>query len=380
MQGDSLSGTTLVRDKFQDINSTGTAAVDNQAQIDFSLASIRQKILFGLDYQHADIFEKNTDSDAPSLDIFNPIYAQALPAYTWADTYLVTQQKLDQLGLYAQDQLAWGGWRANAGVRQDWIRSSTTNFLDNNALQKQSDKATTWRAGLLYLFDNGVAPYASYSTSFVPTIGTDAYSNAFKPTTGQQYEVGVKYQPTGFNAMFTASMFSLTEQNVITTDPNNPNNSIQTGEERSRGVELQSKVNLAENFNLTAAYTYLDAKVTQANDGTQGFRIWAIPRHAASLWADYKFTTDALAGLAFGAGVRYVGGTTDQSNTLSVPPFTLFDAMIRYDLGANAPNLKGLSLALNVTNLNDTKYIQQCVNGCYYGLRRQVLATLKYDW
>ena len=43
----------------------------------------------------------------------------------------------------------------------------------------------TWRAGLVYLADNGFAPYASYATSFQPQIGTGFFGQTYVPTTGE---------------------------------------------------------------------------------------------------------------------------------------------------------------------------------------------------
>ncbi|MEX5533389.1 TonB-dependent receptor domain-containing protein, partial [Pseudomonas syringae] len=70
-----------------------------------------------------------------------------------------------------------------------------------------SDKRTklTGRAGALYLFDNGLAPYLSYSESFNPNSYSDSAGNPLAPTDGTQWEVGLKYQPPGTDNLFTAS-------------------------------------------------------------------------------------------------------------------------------------------------------------------------------
>lgn len=146
------------------------------------------------------------------------------------------------------------------------------------------------------------------------------------------------------------------------------------------GAEFQATTSLTHKLDLTAAYTYLDAAVTKANDGTVGFRIWAIPRNAASLWANYKLNAGEAKGIELGGGVRYTGETVDQSNTLHVPDFTLLDARASYDLGSHIPGVKGTNLQVNVKNLLNKQYIQTCVNGCYYGFERSITATMRYDW
>ncbi|MGO4841339.1 TonB-dependent receptor, partial [Rhizobiaceae sp. 2RAB30] len=120
-------------------------------------------------------------------------------------------QMLRQTGIYVQDQLSLGGFRAVLGVRHDWTEQDNDNRLTATS-RTQSSQATSYRAGLLYLFDNGLAPYASYSTSFEPVLGVDAQGTPFTPTKARQYEVGLKYQPTGFDALFTLSAFDIEQK------------------------------------------------------------------------------------------------------------------------------------------------------------------------
>ena len=103
------------------------------------------------------------------------------------------------------------------GVRYDWAEGNT--LAQNTGLRVlNDDQKPTGRIGAIYNFDTGVAPYVSYSTSFQPTsVGTLLNGQPFKPTTGEQYEAGVKYQPIGYNLMFTAAVYDLKQQNVTTT-------------------------------------------------------------------------------------------------------------------------------------------------------------------
>ncbi|WP_323166808.1 TonB-dependent receptor domain-containing protein, partial [Pseudomonas bubulae] len=80
----------------------------------------------------------------------------------------------------------------------DWASTDgTTKTLRTGAKSKSSldSEAFTGRVGLVYLFDNGLAPFVSYTESFLPLAGADVNKKPFEPSTGNQYEVGVKYQP-----------------------------------------------------------------------------------------------------------------------------------------------------------------------------------------
>lgn len=379
VQGDSLDGTSLVRDKFMDDSRENSFTLDNQAQAKFDTGALRHTVLFGLDFQHTVTHDTEADADAPSQDIFNPDYRMPLAPYTPDDYYIRNRQSVNQIGIYAQDQLNWGRWYATFGGRRDYAGTSSDDYPGMTS-SSQTDHAWTWRAGLSYLFDSGVAPYLSYSTSFQPTVGTNAQGRPFVPTKGKQYEVGVKYQPKNTNALITASLFDIRQQNVLTQDPANPDNSIQTGEVRSRGAELEARANLTEEFGVIAAYTYTHAVVARSNDGDVGNRIYAVPLNALALWGEYDAHRGPLRGLGFGLGVRFTGGTVDQSNTVKVPSFTLVDAAIHYNLAKVDPRLSGLTVGVNAQNLFNRHYVQSCVNGCYYGIERSVIATAKYDW
>jgi iron complex outermembrane recepter protein len=132
-----------------------------------------------------------------------------------------------------------------------------------------------------------------------------------------------------------------------------------------------------------AAYTYLDNIVTKTSTPSQlSKQPVGFPTNSASLWADYTFHGGTLDGFGLAGGVRYIGDTAgNNANTFAVPAVTLFDAALHYDLSALGPRLRGYEVQVNATNLFDKTYVTLCQDvGCYYGLRRQVIATLRYKW
>ena len=233
--------------------------------------------------------------------------------------------------------------------------------------------------GLAYLFDNGITPYASYSTSFQPNTDTDASGNFLQPTEGEQYELGIKYQPPGYNSFVTVSAFDLTQKNV--TDQAADGNVTQSGKVCSRGLELEAKASLSDNLNLLGSYAYTDAEITE--DATyKGNVPRSTPRNTASAWLDYTLASGPLEGLGIGVGQRYVGSSYNIQNTVKVPQYTLTDASVRYDLGKLGASLKGTRLQVTATNLFDKHYFTPGFyeNTVFYGTRRNVIATLSYDW
>lgn len=361
--------------------------MDNQLEAQFGTWGIGHTVVAGFDYQNTNDWIAFNSGTAPDLDLAQPFYGMYIPP---AEAWLQNLYRGQSYGLYAQDQIQFNkNWILTLGGRQDWVFASNEDQAYGGTTFS-SDQKFTYRAGLTYLTDFGLAPYVSYTTSFLPTSGVDINGTPFEPTTGEQYELGVKYQPPGWNTLFTAAIYDLRKQNVLTPDTANfatcPFCMVQTGEVTSRGLELQATTTL-NGWNLSAAYTYNNVEVTQDNPDIQGFSTvgkrppW-VPATMASLWLDYTFSTGSLAGLNVGGGVRYVGNTyADEQNTIENAPYTLFDAVVRYDLAKNWPQAKGALLAVNATNLFGTQYTT-CfsASNCQWGAQRTVMATFTYQW
>lgn len=376
--------TQLTRGTVESIESASAFTVDTNAQAEFETGALGHTALFGIDYRRNGADSLLGMGGAPNLDVNNPVYGVDIPA---PSLDYGTDQTIEQFGLYAQDQVKLGNLTWLIGLRWDSVDMDTdSEFVPTGAVTRtaQSDRAWTWRTGLIYQFDNGIAPYASYSTSFEPVSGTDFFNRPFKPTEGEQFELGVKYQPVGWSGFLQASLFDLTQTNVKTADPDptHPFASIQTGEVRSRGIELEAHANVTDDLSMVASYSYIDIENTK--DTTYGGKKpFGVPSHLASLWANYTVPTGMLEGLSIGGGVRYVGSSSgNPMNTIEVPSYTLFDAALRYDFGAIDPKYKGTTLSLNAANLFDKDYVASCWNdtSCFYGTGRTITAGLKVRW
>ncbi|MDB5654622.1 MAG: TonB-dependent siderophore receptor [Tardiphaga sp.] len=387
--GSQVDPTRLTRGAYTTNETIRSFAIDNQAEGKFHVGPFQHTTLFGIDYRNAVDTAYNGQGTATAINAFNPVYG-------FTPTIVQTtanKQTLNQVGAYAQDEVKFDKWVALLGIRLDQSDLQTDNLVSGLRTSSLSDSATTKRGALLYKFDSGISPYVQYTESFQPTTGTDFFGNAFLPTRGQQYEGGVKYQPNAAS-LFTLAYYDLTQQNVLTVDPNptHINKSVQTGEIRSRGIELEGKSDINRNLSVLASYTYLDQIVTKTNTAAQlGKRPIGQPTHSAAAWADYTFHNGPLDGFGLSGGVRYIGesaGTTSNylpapnaTTPFNIPSVTLFDAAVHYDLATLGKQFKGFKLSVNATNLFDKTYVSLCQDGgCYYGLRREVIATLRYRW
>ncbi|ROU16058.1 ferrichrome porin FhuA [Kluyvera ascorbata] len=367
----------------EDLN---TFTVDTQLQSKFATGDVAHTLLTGVDYSRMRNDIDALYGSADSIDMLNPQYGN--PNIDVSGPYAKYQvlNRMDQTGLYAQDQMEWDKWVLTLGGRYDYAKTSTlTRTTGSEAMNH--DQQFTWRGGLNYLFDNGISPYFSYSESFEPTSGSTKEGKPFDPSRGKQYEAGVKYVPKDKPVVLTAAIYQLTKDKNLTSDPNDSTGlySVQTGEIRSRGLELEAKAAVNENINVTAAYSYNDAEYTE-DTIFKGKRPAEVPRNQASLWTDYTFYDTALSGLTFGAGVRYTGSTVSyyknvaakKNESFNVASYTVADAMVKYDLGRFG--LPGSSVAVNVNNLFNREYVSSCYSeyACYWGAERQVVATATF--
>ncbi|MDD2101705.1 TonB-dependent siderophore receptor [Pseudomonas putida] len=360
-------------------------AVDNNFQADFATGDVQHTLLLGLDHQRSNTNYTSIFGDGLTTNVNNPIYGQPIVRPPRSDAFYDYDQKTYQTGLYIQDQLALDQWRLTLGGREDWVHTGTKFFNKGDATNTERDTNFSGNAAISYVFDNGIVPYLSYAESFQPTSNATASpTDSFKPTEGEQWELGIKYQPPGSDTLLSAAIYDLTQKNVSVTTTNSAGVNItsQTGEVKVKGLELEAVSDVTENLKVIAAYTLAKSEV---QDGTfKGNRLQLMPNQQASLWTDYTWHNGVMDGFGVGGGVRYTGNTYgDQANTElgKADAYTVFDAAVHYDLGRLDNSLKGASLALNATNLFDKDYISTCDSFyCYYGDQRSVVASATYKW
>ncbi|SHE80210.1 iron complex outermembrane recepter protein [Modicisalibacter ilicicola DSM 19980] len=347
--------------------------LDNQLEANLTTGFVEHTVLLGADYQDRENDVTWPSGTSPPIDAFDPRYG----AEPIAIASIKRRRELSQTGVYLQDQMAIGDWRLTLGGRHDWVDITNTDQQSGTA-SELDDTQFSGRAGLLYLFDNGLAPYTSYSTSFSPNSTTDASGDLLKPTEGEQIEVGLKYQPSESRSRYSLALFDISQENVSTKLPNEDFFRA-VGEIESRGLELEAHTQLTDNFRLQASYTYTDVTLEETGNETEGNQDNQVPRHQASAWGHYDVRQGALAGVDAGLGVRYYADIyADDANTEKVPDYTLVDATLGYDLGQ--VGLKNVEARLNVTNLLDKEYVASCfdLNFCYFGAERSVKAHISY--
>lgn len=239
------------------------------------------------------------------------------------------------LALSFQQQQSWRDMvTLSAGLRADF--SKVSRLVENSGLYRERsyDKVSPF-AGLSYRPVPSVNLYANYSKSFTNQIGTQLASGQIaEPLTGEQYEAGIKVGTANGRLSGTLSVFEVTQSNVLTASQI-PNISIQTGEQRSRGLELEFTAIPLKGWSIEGAYTRLTAEVTKDSAIPAGTRTANNAKNSVNLWSSYEVQAGALSGVTVGGGMFYVGKRTNAITGLiyDLPAYTRFDASLGYRTG-----------------------------------------------
>ncbi|WP_176086877.1 TonB-dependent siderophore receptor [Martelella sp. HB161492] len=342
--------------------------MDAHFQYDTSFANVDSRTLAGLQYETYSGTNDSYYDVAPGIDWTNPVYSGGP---TYSGPYASTKSDQKTTSLYAQEEMTfYNKLIASVGLRNDWLDLKSLNQLTDTATSGDFSEFTG-RGALTYRVTDEVSTYVSYAQSVAPpTIGVE-------PERGEQYEIGVKYAPLAFPALFSASIYDLDKNNITVTNPvTNMQETI--GEARVRGLDLEAKAELPHNFSLTAAYSYMMSDIVEnGTGGNVGNELAFVPNNVASLWVDYKWEGEGNRGdMTFGLGARYQSSYYfGEDNTVSSDPNITFDAAFTYQVAENT------SFQVNATNLFNEKYVAYGGYGAdWYNQGRAVYATLRQTW
>jgi iron complex outermembrane recepter protein len=325
----------------------------------FATGKVEHRLLFGVDLDRSTSVGKQgrlPEDPVFLIDVFTQA-ADPLPDIESEDlTFLVRDENIraDLLGIYLQDQIAISEQiEFLIGGRFDVFEQTSIDFTADLTTKQSQDKFSP-RVGIVYQPLKSISLYGSYSTSFNPDPfnSTTINGDVLKPSTGTQYELGVKGEFFNQKLSTTLAFYQIDRANFATTDPNNPDFSIAAGEVRSRGIELDLRGEIIPGWNVIAAYAYTDAKITEDNNFSVGNKLENVPENSASLWTSYQIQQGSLKGLGFGTGVFFVGDRQgDLDNSFTLPSYVRTDAAIFYRRDNWQANL-------NFQNLFDVGYIR----------------------
>ena len=351
--GDSLQSDRRTLDRYIYFTDelSQTYSIQNEVVGKFQTGAIAHQVLLGVELSRYRFAYDFLGSTIAPIDIFNPVYG-AKPEVPFTPSF-GEEYGTDAIGVYFQDQVTLlTNLKLLAGGRFDLARSTYRDRITQEELNDTTDFAFSPRLGIVYQPIDPVSLYFSYATSFNPSVfGRSASNEAFEPETGRQFEVGVKADLLSDRLSATLAAFQITKTNVLVTDPDNPDFSIQTGEQTSEGFEFNLVGRPLSGWNITLSYAYTDAFVSEDSTIPVGDKLGGVPEHQAGLFSTYEIQDGSLKGLGVGLGLYYVANRQARlPNTgLKLPDYFRVDASIFY-------RRNNWKWQVNINNLTDIDY------------------------
>ncbi len=327
---------------------------------------------------------------APNVSVLNPVIGSD---FTVADAVSALKNpyfSLDYQSLYrnqsgyAQDQIDIGRhWKAIAGFRAErYFQDSITQ--SSNTHERLTDVPISPRAGLVYEPKSWISVYGSYVRSFIPAYPTavSAAGTHFAPEHDRQWEAGIKLTPGSGRVTGTLALFDIQKNNVVAPDPNNSIFSVQNGQERSKGAEVEFRGSPVRGLNLLTSYAFIQAQVTRSTEYPVGAVLPNAPRHSGAVWTTYQAPGGPFRHVGLSAGVVATAARQDNFyNTALLPGYARLDVGAYYDF--EIAERQKIRLSLNIQNALDRTYYLASSNGADQvrpGAPLTALAGLRWTW
>lgn len=396
LTGASVNAVAYGKDDFR------SGGVDGQLTGKFDAFGRQHSLVVGANWEREESNSRSARVNfSPALPInFNhysvdSLVAPALPAFP--DTYrtlVETHGVYGNVKLNLTDPLS-----LMLGGRLSWYESSQVLLPDNvsSYAYKQSHELTPFIAAI-YKLNKDWSLYGSYTDIFQSqSTNYTASGQPLDPAIGKNYEAGIKGELFDGRLNASLAVFHITQTGLASTDPSSPLEcpgtpaaggcSINGGKVKSDGFEAELSGELLKNLQVSAGYTYNNARnvVNRDADGKptllEGRPYGADynPRHLLRVWSSWK-PSGALAGYTFGGGVSLQSKLSDLDEyaPAGIVPriqggYAVWNAMAGYRVSPN------VTATLNIANLFDKRYFQGSWQS-YYGTPRNVTLTLRAQY
>ena len=345
------NGRTLSRTVTQGPQTGQDYDLQNELSGSFSTGALRHDWLAGVEVSQSVFGTKGFTAALPALDLLNPVYGVRPGRFTLNTK---TKSRSEDAAGYLQDFVALTPQvRLLVGGRYDATDTVSYNLRTSTRNPNAANQFSP-RVGLTFEPAPATALYFNWANSFIPTTTTTVGGASLPPGSSEQYEVGVKQQLFDKRVQGTVALFQITRSNVPTPDPANPLFSIASGEQRSRGLEVDVTGEIRPGWNLVASYAYTYADVTRDNRLPVGSVLAGVAKHAGQVWTSYEFGEgSALQGLGLGLGAR-----AETKREATLPNSFKLPGYVRLDAAAwQRFNVQGrpLRAQLNVQNITDAR-------------------------
>ena len=365
--------------RFINKQNANTQTTDIQQNFigDFKIASLRNRVVIGLDYFNATQTDNGTgyafygnitpeggaNGDNPftqevETDLY-PLSTAGVDAVLASQAVGNNKSKYHIYSVYASDVLnITDQLSAMVGLRLDRF----DNEGDLTTTEDDYDQTTlSPKFGLLFQpIADKLSVFANYQNGFTnvapqlvgnPEDGPQTLKT-FDPEQANQLEFGIKTNLFNNRLNVTASYYDIKVKDRVITDPSSPFNKIQGGEVVSKGFEIEINANPIPGLNIRAGYSNNDSETTKSDNIEILNRrpLEAGPETLYNFWASYEFQTGTLNGFGLGAGLNGASESFainyESTGEFILPSYTVVNVSVFYQANKYRIGLK-LNNALN---------------------------------
>ena len=341
-----------------------------------SSGPIQHSLLIGLDMgdkENTYDFDQSheLDTKAHPFNIYHPEYGAPVNGYPDFDRETPLNQraganKINQqyAGIYLQDELAF--WQDKLRLT---VAGRFTHVKQSSYGAQYSASRVTPRLGLSVSIDPTLSVYGLFDQSFLPQNGLLRGDRLPDPQTGDNYEIGIKKSWFNDHLQSTLAAYRIYKNGMLVSDPDTTGNadhrySLQLGQARTEGIELDIRGTLSKGLKAIVNYAYTDSRVTKDIDKEKvGDPIPGFAKHLINGWLNYRLQGGDLKGLGISVGATYKSDrstwTWASVNQMPLPDYFRMDAGLSY-------RFDHFKINLSVRNLLDAYLYEGAPYGDYY--------------
>lgn len=330
----------------------------------FNTFGVTHNILAGFDYSQKEYWADWNQSIVIDVNqpfnIYNPVYGNTI-----TPVFDRTQKVRDRANayntgftvraFYAQDELAFLQNKLRLTLAGRYTQLVTLG-------KAETDKKFTPRFGLSADILPTLTAYALYDQSFLGQNGVNKSGNTFDPVEAIDIEGGIKKSFFDGRLKTSLGVYQITKENVLVTDPEDTNFSIQLGEIQSKGIEFDMQGEITPELNVVLNYANTNVEITKdTNPANMEKKVAGHAKHMTNGWLNYNFSNlSKLKGFGASFGYQYQVDRSAWSwgadNKTDLPDY------FRLDGGLSWKNNK-VRVQLNINNILD----EYLYSGSNYG-------------
>jgi catecholate siderophore receptor len=347
---------------------------DTMVEYKFDTGPIKHDVIAGIELGHDSYTNQAyTRNNLPVVTMLDPAIMSS-PAGVTTTVGNFADSGSNEIAAYANDTISLNQhWKVIGGLRWDRFQAQIHNSISLPAYATQTNFFTSVRAGVIYQPTDWQSYYVSYGTSFDPSLEALTLTNLTQnlaPESTKSYEVGGKWDLLGGNLSVNSAFFR-EEMDNARTQVSTTEYELD-GDVRVDGFQAGVTGHITDKWQIFGGYTYMDAIILKAADGTQGHVPANTPRNTLTLWSTYAITPH----WEIGGGPTYMSPRyASNTNYVRVPGYTRWDATAAY-------HAKKYDVRLNLLNMTNKEYFDALIPSdggrSVPGIGRTLLATFDY--